>query len=148
MECPEECPREFNSVPSDGPPESVNFKMLNRRIPRSIQSNPQSFHEQFYGPGEGPSVVSPRFHPREDEDIDLSLPWRMSFDEDFSLESAGEASHQEYINLRKRDAEEEEAMRQWGPRRRMLHEQAGRRRSPPPPRDRGVEVPPPDFYFV
>ena len=148
VERPEECPREFNSVPSEDPPESVNFKMLNRRIPRSIQSNPQSFHERFYGPGEGPSVVSPRFYPREDEDIDISLPWRMSFDEDFSFESAGEASRQEYINLRKRDAEEEEAMRQWGPRRRMLHEQATRRRSPPLPRGRGVEVPPPDFYFV
>ena len=148
VERPEECPREFNSVPSEDPPESVNFKMLNRRIPKLVQSNPQSFHEQFYGPGEGPSVVSPRFHPREDEDVDISLPWRMSFDEDFSFESAGEASRQEYIDMKKRDAEEEEAMRHWGPRRRTLHEQATRRRSPPPPRGRGVEVPPPDFYFV
>ena len=93
-------------------------------------------------------MVSPRFHPREDEDVDISLPWRMSFDEDFSFESAGEASRQEYIDMKKRDAEEEEAMRHWGPRRRTLHEQATRRRSPPPPRGRGVEVPPPDFYFV
>ena len=72
----------------------------------------------------------------------------MSFDEDFSFESAGEVSRQEYINLRKRDAEEKEAMRYWGPRRRMLHDQTVRRRSPPPLRGRGVEVPPPDFYFV
>ena len=72
----------------------------------------------------------------------------MSLDEDISLESAGEASRQEYINLRKKDVEEEEAMRYWGPSRRMLHDQTTRRRSPPPPRCSGVEIPPPDFYFV
>ena len=72
----------------------------------------------------------------------------MSLDEDISLQSAGEASHQEYINLRKKDVEEEEAMRHWGPRRKMLHDQTTRRRSPPPPRGRGVEIPSPDFYFV
>ena len=122
--------------------------MLNRWVPRFIQSNPQSFHAQFYGPGEGPSEISPRFHPREDEDVDICLPWRMSFDEGVSLESAGEASRHEYINLRKKDAEEEEAMRHWGPRRRMFNDQTIRRSSPPPPRGRGVEVPPPNSYFV
>ena len=145
---PEDCPREFNHVPSEDPPESINFKLLNRRIPRFIQSNPQSFHAQFYGPGESPSEISPRFHPREDEDVDICLPWRVSFDEGVSLESAGEASRQEYINLRKKDAEEEEAMRHWGPRKRMFHDQTIRRSSPPPPRGRGVEVPPPNSYFV
>ena len=148
MKRPEEYPREFNPVPSEDPPESVNFKMLNRRVPRFIQSNPQSFHAWFYGPGEGPSEISPRFHPREDEDIDICLPGRMSLDEDISLESIGEVSHQEYINLRKRDAKEEEAMRHWGPRRRMFHDQIIRRRSHLPPRGRGVEIPPPNFYFV
>ena len=64
------------------------------------------------------------------------------------MESAGEASRQEYINLRKKDAEEEEAMRHWGPRRRMLRDQTSRRRSLPPLRGRGVEVPPPNSYFV
>ena len=48
----------------------------------------------------------------------------MSLDKDISVESAGEASRQEYINLRKKYIEEEEAMRHWGPRRRMFHDQA------------------------
>ena len=148
MKCPEEYPREFNSIPSEDLPESITFKMLNKRVPRFMQSNPQSFHARFYGLGEGPSEISSRFHPRKDEDIDICLPCCMSLDEDISLESASEASCLEYINLRKNDVEEEKAMRRWGPKRRMLYDQAVRRRSPPPPRGRGVEIPPPDFYFL
>ena len=102
VKCPKVYPIEFNYIPSEDLPESITFKMLNKQVSRFMQSNPQSFHAKFYGPGEGPSKISFRFHPREDEDIDICLPWRMSLDEDISLESAGEASRREYINLRKK----------------------------------------------
>ena len=75
-----------------------------------MQSDSQSFHARFYGAREGPSEASSRFHPREDEDVDVCLSWRMSLDDDISVESTGEASRQEYINLRKKNIEEEEAM--------------------------------------
>ena len=89
---PEEYPKEFNLIPPEDPLESITFKMLNKRVPRFMQSNSQSFHARFYGPGKVPSKTSSRFHPRENEDVDICLPWRMSLDDIVSMESAGEAS--------------------------------------------------------
>ena len=93
-------------------------------------SDSGSFHAHFYGLGEKPSEISPRFYPCEDEDIDTTLPWRVALDDDIQVESAGEASRREYINQKERDKEELEAMRYWRPKRRRLYEKATRRRAP------------------
>ena len=111
-----------------------------------MQSNSQSFHACFDGPREGPLEISPRFHPCEDEDIDTTLPWCISLEDDAQIESVGEASCHEYINQKKRDEEEYEAKKYWGPRRRMLYEEAARRRTPTPPRGREREIAPPNHY--
>ena len=79
---PEEYLKELNPSPPANPPESVTFKILNRRVPQFIQSNPHSFHGHFYPLGESPSSTFPRFHPREDEDIDMSLPLRVAVKDD------------------------------------------------------------------
>ena len=73
MKRPEEYPKEFNPIPPENPPESITFKMLNKRVLRFMQSNSQSFHARFYGLGEGHSEASSRFHPRQDEDVDICL---------------------------------------------------------------------------
>ena len=72
--------------------------MLDMRTPQFMQSDSQSFHAHFYGLGEGPLEISPRFHPREGEDIDTTLPWCVPLKDDAQIESAGEASHQEYVD--------------------------------------------------
>ena len=104
---PEDYPREPNPIPPANPPKFVTFKILNKQFPRFMQRDPQSFHARFYGPFE----VSSRFHPREDEDVDTSLPWHMPLEDDASIESNGEASRQEYISPKRKDEAELEAMR-------------------------------------
>ena len=86
------------------------------------------------------------FHPREDKDIDTTLPWCIPLEDDAQIKSASEASPWEYINQKKRDEEEYESMKYWGPRRRMLYEEAARRRTPTPPRGHGQEIAPPSHY--
>ena len=82
VKCPEEYLKELNPLPLADPPESVSFKILNRWVPQFMQSDPQSFHARFYHPGESPSPNSSKFHPREDEEIDMSLPWHVALEDD------------------------------------------------------------------
>ena len=143
---PEEYPMEQNCVAPADPLESITFRILNRRTPKFMQSDSGSFHARFYGPGEKPSKISPRFHPREEEDIDTTLPWRVALDDAIQAESAGEASRREYIKQKESDKEELEAMMYWGPKRSWLYEEAAARRAASPPRGRGAEIAPPSHY--
>ena len=63
----------------------------------------------------------------------MSLPWRVPLEDDAQIESTGEASHREYVDQKKKDRAELEAMKHWGPGRRMFHEEAARKRSCTPP---------------
>ena len=131
IECPKSPPKESNPPPSMNPPESVTFKILKRRVPQFMQDdNPQSFHACFTCHGDSPSSTFSRFHPREDEDVDTSLPWRVPFEDDASIELSNKVSCREYINQRRKDQAKMEAMRRWGIRRRMLYEEPAPRRSP------------------
>ena len=106
--------------------------------------NPQSFHAHFYHHGEGPSSTSSRFHPLEDEDVDTSLRWHVTLDDNTLVELTSEASHREYINQQRKDQPEMDVMRRWGFRRRTFYEDAASRRSLT--LRRGVHVPTPSFY--
>ena len=80
VESPESYPKELNPPPPTTSLESVTFKILKRQVSQFMQSdNPHSFHARFYHPGEIPSSTSSIFHPHEDEDVDMSLPWRVPF---------------------------------------------------------------------
>ena len=79
---PKSYPKESSPPLPTNPPESVTFKILNRRVPQFMQSNHHSFHARFYHPGESPSPNSSKFHPREDEEIDMSLPWHVALEDD------------------------------------------------------------------
>ena len=71
----------------------------------------------------------------------------MALEDDTQIEYAGEASHREYINQKKKnDQAKLEKMGRWGPKRRMLPEESAQRRSPTPSRGYGVKITPPDSY--
>ena len=146
MERPEEYLKELNPLPPVNPPKSITFKTLNRRVPQFMQSNPHSFHACFYRPGESPLPTSSRFHPREDEDVETSLPWCVPLEDDTQIETTAEASRREYINQNKEDQAEIQTMRHCGLRRRMLYEESTQRRSSFPHRGRGVRIAPSDSY--
>ena len=93
VECTGQYSTEQNPILPADPLDSITFEILNRQTPQFKQNDSQSFHTRFYGPGEGPSKISPRFHPHEDEDIDTTLPWRMPVEDDAQIESTSEASH-------------------------------------------------------
>ena len=82
VKCPEEYPKELNPPPPVDLSESVSFKILNRRVPQFMQSGPHSFYAHFYCPRESPSPTSSKFHPREDKDVDTSLPWHVALEDD------------------------------------------------------------------
>ena len=56
----------------------------------------------------------------------------MALEDDIQIESASEALRREYINQKKEDQAELEAMGRWGSRRRMFHKESTWRRSSPP----------------
>ena len=61
-------------------------------------SYPHSFHAQLYPYGKIPLFGSSWFHPLEDDDVDMSLPWSIKLEEDTSYELSGEVSCREYLS--------------------------------------------------
>lgn len=96
-------PKQVNPALPSNPPESLVFKLLKRHPPRFQEQSPYSFHGLFYQPGEQPLITSSRFHPLEENDVDLNLPWRVELEKDISVELGSEVSHQEYLKQRQTD---------------------------------------------
>ena len=86
-------PKDTNPPPPKDPPEYVTFTLLKRQPPQFLQENKcGSFHAHFYCHVKNPSAISSWFHPLEDDDVGISLPWCLWLDEDTSFKLTGDVS--------------------------------------------------------